>query len=187
MEVVTGGSATPPKSVDATGKLLGVIRSGESYADENGDGADYNTVNGYQKGKSGIDLSQMTIKQALEYQNAHEDQNGQHLAIGAYQFKPGTLQRAADALGLDTATAKMDPATQDALAAQLLKNRQMDDYQSGKINKDRFMQNIAKEWSSLPEDMSGFSHYTKQPDRVPGHEAKVSPHVVSDAIDALKN
>ncbi len=78
-------------------------------------------------------------------------------AIGRYQFIPSTLRRLVDIVGIDT-RARFSPQVQDTLADVLLAEAGFDEVSAGRINRQTFMNNLAKIWAGLPTS-NGQSHY----------------------------
>ena len=93
----------------------------------------------------------------LQYQNTMLRNGHESTALGAYQFIHDTLGAAVRETGMPL-DAKFDQATQDNLGYHLLQKRGWNDYKSGKLDKDTFMDNLASEWASLPLK-SGKSKY----------------------------
>lgn len=127
---------------------------------EEGTRQDYNTTHSYGKYTGGdVDLVGMTLDQVLDLQ-ASMKAKGSSGAVGKYQMLPGTLQDAMRALGMDGNT-KFDVQTQEALAMWLLERRGLNDWRSGKITTEAFVDNLAKEWASLSTS-SGQAYYAGQ-------------------------
>ena len=63
--------------------------------------------------------------------------------------KADTLNRLIKKLGIDE-NAKFDKDMQDKLGTELLKERGLDDYKSGKITKKEFALGLAQEWAAFP-------------------------------------
>jgi muramidase (phage lysozyme) len=88
-------------------------------------------------------LSNMTVAQVMQLQSQGVK------AVGRYQFIPSTLREAMTREGLNPATTKFDPATQDRLALNVLKNRKAAwDYITGKSSDLAAAQDAtADEWA----------------------------------------
>jgi muramidase (phage lysozyme) len=143
-----GGSmsyATPSGNV--VGRLLEYIGKKES----NGN---YNILVG---GKTEPNLTNMTIAEVLEYQRGMRQRGHESTAVGKYQIIRGTLESLIKE-GYASPSDKFNASIQDRLAVGLLKRRGLDQYQAGKISKDRFADNLSKEWASLPYN-TGQSYY----------------------------
>lgn len=98
--------------------------------------------------------TQMTIAEVLQWQRTNNPPGPGTTAIGRYQFvdQPNapTLSSLVRKLGIDPNTTLFDKETQDMLFREKLKERGLDDYLSGKLTIERFMNNLAKEWAGLP-------------------------------------
>lgn len=82
---------------------------------------------------------------------------GQPHAIGRYQFIPSTLKVLVRRAKLSSKT-RFSPAVQDRLADLLLADAGLQAFQSGKLSRKRFMNNLARIWAGLPTS-SGKSFY----------------------------
>lgn len=82
---------------------------------------------------------------------------GQPHAIGRYQFIPSTLRILIKRAGLPANT-RFSPQVQDVFADLLLADAGLQKFQSGRISRKRFMNNLAKIWAGLPTS-SGKSYY----------------------------
>jgi muramidase (phage lysozyme) len=137
----------------------------------------YNTTFGNGRYTGGpVQLTSMTIGDVKKLQAkmlADPNNTMKSSAVGKYQMLIGTLEDMQKSLGIpDTQT--FDEGTQDTIAKALLKRRGYDDWRSGKITDQEFVNNIAKEWASLPK-WDGNGNY-------PGQKARVS---VSDVLSAF--
>ncbi len=141
-----GASLTAP-SGDVVGRLLEYIGKKES----NGN---YNILVG---GKTEPNLTNMTIAEVLEYQRGMRQRGHESTAVGKYQIIRGTLESLIKE-GYASPDDKFSSGVQDRLAVGLLKRRGLERYQSGKISKDQFADNLSKEWASLPYN-TGQSYY----------------------------
>jgi muramidase (phage lysozyme) len=141
-----GASLTTP-SGNVVGRLLEYIGKKES----NGN---YNILVG---GKTEPNLTNMTIAQVLEYQRGMRQRGHESTAVGKYQIIRGTLESLIKE-GYAGPDDKFSSSVQDRLAVGLLKRRGLERYQSGKISKDQFADNLSKEWASLPYN-TGQSYY----------------------------
>lgn len=155
--------------------LLDTIRTVES------DG-NYNIMVG---GKQ-VPLTDMTVGEVMEHQRGLKG----NTAAGAYQIKLDTLMslvyipadvkknpdgtketvyaknedgslklRNPSDFNLDT---KFDEVAQDWAASALLNRRGYEDYQNGAISTEEMVQNLSKEWASIPDPAKGErkSHYS---------------------------
>ncbi|MFL4468682.1 hypothetical protein ACERZ8_01875 [Tateyamaria armeniaca] len=82
---------------------------------------------------------------------------GQPHAIGRYQFIPPTLHRLVKRLGISP-KARFSPHVQDQLADILLQEAGLHRFLRGEMERQVFMNNLAKIWAGLPND-TGKSHY----------------------------
>lgn len=94
------------------------------------------------------DLTNMTVSQVMAWQRDRIKRRGMS-AAGGYQIIRRTLKEIYRRAGLGL-NDKFDEDAQDRLCVILLKRRGLDVYMAGQINTDRFCNNLAKEWASLP-------------------------------------
>lgn len=152
-------AASPKKILDLIGKVEGR--------------GDYNIMVG---GKSNPNLSNMTIAEVLSMQQGMRGSGHESTAVGKYQIIRGTLEGLVKN-GHAKMTDKFDSATQDKLAMGLMKGRGYDKFASGKMSKEQFADNLAKEWASLPM-ANGRGAY----DSVGSNKALVSRTAFLDAL-----
>ena len=128
-------------------KILEVIKKYES-------GNDYSVV--YGGGK--IPLTKMTIGDVLDMQDGLEKAGVASTAAGAYQIINDTLS---DLIKLDQFDRGMmfNQETQDDLALALLQRRGFLEFLQGNQNISETVENLSKEWASLPKDSGGQSYY----------------------------
>lgn len=98
-------------------------------------------------------------------------------AIGRYQIVRTTLREIKRTLALEPSV-KFDEETQDRMACYLLGVRGIDKYLAGRLKEDTLINNLAKEWASLPTT-SGKGHYG-------GQHARVNVARVRTALDEIK-
>lgn len=172
-----GGFKPTQTGWDATSGDMGNILS--LARKDSGD--NYNALTYKRDGSPGgtADLENMTISDVMDFQKRMPSLGHASTAVGGYQMIAPTLAKAVSDLGIDPAATKFDRATQDALAAQLVKNRGYDDFKAGKLSPDEFMSNLSKEWAILPKDASGAGSY----DGFNGNRASVSPKTVMAALN----
>lgn len=141
-------SATSKIYDKTLGKFLDFIGKAE--------GAGYNTLFG---GKTNSALTEMNLKEVLQYQNQLYKENKISSAVGKYQIIESTLKAAMTRLGLK-GEEKFSPELQDLIAKDLIKERmkQAIDKKTGKVDRKKFLIQLAKEWASLPLE-SGLSNY----------------------------
>jgi hypothetical protein len=149
---VTSLVKNPPKT------LLDLIGQYESTGN-------YNAILG---GKT-VNLTGGTINDAIRIGKENVSHGAASSAVGRYQFLSSTLEGLKKEMGL-SGNEKFDEAMQDKLAGQLMKRRGLDDYISGKISQEKFMENLSKEWASLPKDISGRGSYDG--DKAGNHAAR---------------
>ncbi len=120
-------------------------------------GGDYNRI--YGKGVQREDLTNMTINEVIAWQrNYTQNEGSPSSAAGKYQIIRKTLTGLKDEMGL-TGNELYDETMQDRMAVHLLDRRGYDDYLAGNMSEDKFMENVAKEWASMPKDETGLSYY----------------------------
>ena len=129
-----------PGSLDRIQNLIGSVESRGNY----------NAL----VGGSTANLTDMTISEVFQ-QQAQMQGNYQSTAVGKYQIIKGTLEGLVNKLGLDPNTTKFNPATQDMLAAELIKEKGYDKYQGGTLSKEQFLASLAKTWAGLPASPQG--------------------------------
>jgi murein DD-endopeptidase MepM/ murein hydrolase activator NlpD len=96
-------------------------------------------------------ITEMTLDEVSKLQTRMK-KSGDYpsTAVGKYQYLQDTLKDVAQQEGLDTATTKFTPEVQEQLFKRTLKNRGLEDYQSGKISKEEFQNQLAMEFASIP-------------------------------------
>lgn len=118
---------------------------------------DYDTVYGYRQDRYGWKPSTMTIREVQEAQRRLAADTGSS-AFGKYQIMQYTLRDAINSLGLSPDDV-FSPELQDRIATDfLLKRRGYEDWQMGRINDQQFLNNLAREWASIPTT-GGISAY----------------------------
>jgi muramidase (phage lysozyme) len=118
----------------------------------------YNLVyDGTGTGKE-INLTSMSVGEVLKMQAQKRKDGATSTASGKYQFIHKTLKGLVNSKGIDK-NAKFDEEMQDELAGYLLESRKKKATKNGKLDKDKFAKEIAKEWASMPKDSSGRGHY----------------------------
>ena len=94
-------------------------------------------------------ISEMTLGEVLEYQNMVRKAGGTSTAVGAYQIIQKTLKQLMRDMNLREDDV-FDEALQDKMALKLLERRGLEKFKSGKLSLEKFGENLAKEWASLP-------------------------------------
>lgn len=115
---------------------------------------DYNIVYGGAR----IPLTQMTVHEVLDWQREQVARGVPSAAAGRYQFIAKTLAGLVEQ-GVVNGSDLFNEATQDKLAMHQLKSRGYDKFLAGTITAEKFMENLSKEWASLPKDSSNLSYY----------------------------
>lgn len=119
--------------------------------------AGYGTVFGNNQDALSKPLTSMTVGEVLASQRGWTRKFGSS-AAGRYQFVRRTLKGLVEELGVspeDLFGARL----QDKLGMALLRRRGLYDYRAGRITRQQFAANLAKEWASLPAPNTGRSHY----------------------------
>lgn len=93
-------------------------------------------------------LTQMTIREVLAWQD-RIDPLYRSEAAGRYQIMEDTLRGLYAEAGM-TLDSKFDEAGQDRLAIALLRRRGLDKFLHGYLSVNKFCNELAKEWASLP-------------------------------------
>jgi muramidase (phage lysozyme) len=175
--VVANGGYSTDMADSAVAPILKLIGYTEGTAERRG----YNETLGYGAYTGGDkELTKMTLGQIKKLQAqmlAHPDNKWNSSALGQYQIVGKTLRKLQQEMGLSDDTL-FDEKTQDAMALQLLKGRGFDDWMAGKISDAAFMNNLSKEWASLPTT-SGKGYYS-------GQNARVKPASVLSAFAAMR-
>ncbi|CAN5619820.1 hypothetical protein BH23PAT1_BH23PAT1_4050 [soil metagenome] len=91
-----------------------------------------------------IIFTSMTISKVLQWQNS-----ARYSAVGKYQIINSTLVGLVEELGIGMDEI-FDENMQDRLAVTLLRRRGLADYLEGRITREQFAHNLAKEWAALP-------------------------------------
>ena len=109
--------------------------------------------------------TRMTIAEVFDW---IAETPGQPHAIGRYQFIPQTLHRLVAKTGVKP-TQRFSPKIQDKLADVLLAEAGIHKFRAGALDRQDFMNNMAKIWAGLPNS-TGKSHY----DGYAGNKASMS-------------
>lgn len=113
----------------------------------------YNETLGYGAYTGGaVNLVGMTLKQIDALQTkmlAHPKNKWKSSALGRYQIVRTTLRTIKKTLGLAD-TELFDEDMQDRCACYLLGVRGVDKYLAGRMKEDTLIDNLSKEWASLP-------------------------------------
>lgn len=117
------------------------------------EGAGYNTMFGEAKDNPKYNLTNMTVNEVMDLQK----QIGGSGAAGALQIQRSTLAYLKNKMGLK-GDEFMTADLQHQMGDELLRRRGLEAFQTGKITKEQFANNLAQEWASLPTT-SGKSFY----------------------------
>jgi len=104
-----------------------------------------------------IDFTNMTLKDVINFQIDHGRKTWSS-AIWKYQFLSKTLKWLIQENNISL-NEKFSPELQDKLAIKLLERRGLNEFLNWKISKEKFIENLSKEWASLPKDSSWLSFY----------------------------
>lgn len=127
-----------------------------------------------------VDLVHMTLDQIDHLQTSmlqHPKNKWNSSALGRYQIVRTTLRKLKGRLRL-SGSQLFDAKTQDTLACELLKGRGIVAWETGSMSESAFINNLAKEWASLPT-MEGVGFYG-------GQHAAVSVDRVRAALEAVR-
>lgn len=139
-------------------------------------GAGYDETLGYGAYTGGkVKLVAMTLDQLDALQTKmlkHPKNKLRSSACGRYQIVRTTLRAIRAALGL-TGKELYDEDMQDRLACFLLGQRGIDKYLGGRLSEDTLVNNLAKEWASLP-NTGGKGHYAGQKAAAPASRVRAA-------------
>lgn len=110
-----------------------------------------------------VDLVGMTLKQIDDLQGkmlAHPKNKWKSSALGRYQIVRTTRRNIQKALSIPS-SAKFDAEMQDRMACFLLGQRGIDKWLAGRLKIDTMLDNLAREWASLPTS-KGKGYYSGQ-------------------------
>ncbi len=127
-----------------------------------------------------VDIVSMTLQEVDALQTRmlkHPVNSFNSSALGRYQIVRTTLRTIRKTLKLP-ATALFDADMQDRCACYLLGLRGIDKYLAGRLSEDTLIDNLAREWASLPT-ISGKGAYA-------GQSAAVKPDRVRQALADAK-
>lgn len=147
----------PEQQTTASGGLaglLGLIRSVEAPKG-------YDQVYGGSRISTPKPLTQMTVGEVRQWQRDSVAAGSPSSAAGGYQIIRKTLDGLVRS-GTLSDDEKFDAAAQERGALALMEGRGLSDYRSGKITKETFANNLAKEWASFPVvtgSKAGSSYY----------------------------
>jgi hypothetical protein len=162
------GSQAPGQRMASNGSesaLLNLIASKES-------GGDYNVLVGGKK----ENLTGMTVKDVLAFQEKMPGMGFESTAVGKYQIIKKTLEATMKRAGVGPDDL-FNESTQEKLGRALLEKRGYSAYMSKKITPDQFADNLAQEWAALPTS-TGKSHY----DKVGSNKSLISRQQLMEAL-----
>lgn len=162
-----------PKQNPSQRKLLDLIGQKES----NGN---YNAYFG-NAGNKDIDFTGMTVADVRRWQDDFVRKGSKSSAVGKYQIIRKTMDSLLKEMNL-TGKEKFTPELQDQMALTLAKRRGYDKFIKGKMPKEKFANELAKEWASFPViggDKHGRSYYAG--DGL--NKALIGPNEVLAALD----
>lgn len=96
-----------------------------------------------------VDVTKMTLNEVLDWQRQVVRAGSKSSAAGGYQFIHKTLLATMQRMGLK-GDEVWTPELQDRMAVNLLEERGLNAYLSGRMSRTTFANNLAKEWASLP-------------------------------------
>lgn len=148
------------------------------------EGAGYSTVFGGSRVSPPRSIVSLSVSELLEWQDRSVSAGSVSSAAGRYQVIRGTLRTAINA-GVVSLSDIYDPKTQDKLATYLLQGRGLNRFIAGTLTKERFADNLAREWASLPVitgPSAGRSFY----DGVAGNKSRISANEILSVLDEVK-
>lgn len=152
------------------------------YTEGTDEGRGYNETLAYGKFTGGdVNLVGMTLDQVDALQTkmlAHPKNNMNSSAAGRYQIVRTTRRDIQNKLGI-SGTALFGEAMQDRMGCYLLGKRGIDKWLEGGLSTDDMLENLAKEWASLPMP-SGGGYYG-------GQHARVEPLHVKEVLAQVKD
>lgn len=100
-------------------------------------------------GNQAVRFTEMSVTEILRWQEEFVAQGSPSSAVGRYQIINTTLAGLVRQLGID-AGELFDESMQDRLALALLERRGAIAYVNGRMTKEQFAAELAKEWAGLP-------------------------------------
>ncbi len=97
-----------------------------------------------------VRFTSMSVAQVLAWQKQFIEDGSPSSAVGRYQFMDTTLSGLTKELHIDPAS-KFDKTLQDKLAVALLERRGLREYINGTLTREKFANNLSKEWAALPK------------------------------------
>lgn len=133
---------TSPINPQAYAPILETVAKGES----NGN---YNAYFG-RPANTSLKLTDMTIAEALQWQDEYIKAGNPSNAVGRYQIIQPTLEGLVKEMNIQP-TEKFDETLQDKMAITLIERRGAQDFVDQKLSTEEFAANLAKEWAALPK------------------------------------
>lgn len=151
-------SGQPPSTSDqqSSGLNRGISMIRELISSVESVGGNYDSMNG---GSTNIPITSMTLAQVLQYQSKMKAERKGSGAAGKYQFMDFTLKEYAAKLNMDLNSTMFNSATQDMLGDALIRTKGYDQYKSGKITAEQFLENLSRAWAGLPSPSKGGSSF----------------------------
>lgn len=178
------GKALPPLADDAVtkgkvGEILNLIAGPESRGH-------YDMMFG---SRQHPEILNMTLKELLQFQKDYKagritGRAMETAAAGRYQFMPNTLVECINGLGIDPSKEKFSPENQDKLIIYRLRSiRGLDEWLSGKLSNEKFMDNLAMEFASFPAPSKGGRSWY---DKVGSNKAGISVATVDSKLSQIQ-
>lgn len=105
-------------------------------------------------------LTKMTIAEVYQLQDQLLKSGKESSAVGRYQFVKRTLKECVTGLNLDPDKTLFDEKTQDALIIYRLRSvRGLDNWLSGSLSTEKFLNNLSQEFASIPSPQKGGVSY----------------------------
>ena len=129
-------------------------------------GGNYDATLGFSQNKFGVDPTEMTVSEVLNFQRSPEYREWSKewkrknnvgnpklpsTPVGRYQIVGDTLKWLIDEMGL-TGDEVFDKSMQDKMFVTLLKRRGLDEYLSGQIDAKQFIRRAKGEWAGLKSE-----------------------------------
>lgn len=176
---MAGPAKLKPLSQDAvtTGKL-GQVLNFIAQFESNGN---YNVV----LGGGTQPLTKMTISDVYALQDQMRRSGKESTAVGRYQFVKRTLQECVNGLGLDPDKTLFDEKTQDSLIIYRLRAyRGLDEWLEGSLTTENFLNNLSKEFASMPSPQKGGQSYYQG---VGSNKAGTNLQVALSTLDGIQS
>lgn len=100
----------------------------------------------------------MAIRAVRQWQDEFVAGGSMSSAVGKYQIIRATLDGLVENMAL-TGEELFNPAIQDAMAVELMREKGLDAYVAGALDENQFMLGLARIWAALPNPFTGRSVY----------------------------